>query len=80
MELVQLDALPVRRPQHREGGPDIREPDQLPDRRPFDGLLALEREAQFDEERLDGFEIVDNDEDVVHPFQRHIRSAPSPHC
>jgi hypothetical protein len=23
-------------------------------------------------ERLDGFEIVDNDEDVVHPFKRHI--------
>jgi hypothetical protein len=47
-------------------------PDQAPDRRPFDCRLALQLEAQFDEERLDGFEIVDNDEDVVHPFKRHI--------
>jgi hypothetical protein len=29
-------------------------------------------EAQVDEERLGGFEIIDNDEDVAHPFQRHI--------
>src|SRR5947207_2108464 len=51
-------------PQHREGGPDILEPDQARNQRPFDGLLALEREAQLDEERLGGFEIVDDDEDV----------------
>src|SRR2546426_9053461 len=50
----------------------IVEPDQPPDRRPFDCRLALELEAQFDEERLGGFEIVDNDKDVVHPFKRHI--------
>src|SRR5204862_938069 len=43
-----------------------------PDRRPFDCRLALQLEAQFDEERLDGVEIVDNDEDVVHPFKRHL--------
>jgi hypothetical protein len=72
VELVQLNALPIGRPHHRDLGPDIFEPDQVPDRRPFDGLLALELEAQFDEERLNGFEIVDNDEDVVHPFKRHI--------
>jgi len=30
------------------------------------------REAKFYEERLGGFEIIDNDEDVVHPFKRHI--------
>src|SRR5881275_1662826 len=62
----------ISSPHHREGGPDILEPDQAPDRRPFDCGLALELEAQFDEERLDGFEIVDNDEDVVHPLKRHI--------
>ena len=72
MELVQLNALPIGSPHHREGGPDILEPDQAPDQRPFDCRLALELEAQFDEERLGGFEIVDNDEDVVHPFKRHI--------
>ena len=57
MELVELNALPIGRPQHREGGPDLLEPDQLPDQRPFDGLLALEREAQLDEERLDDLEV-----------------------
>ena len=72
VELVQLNALPVGSPHHREGGPDILEPDQLPDQGPFDRLLALKREAQFDKERLSSFEIVDNDEDVVHPFKRHI--------
>src|SRR5216684_1835078 len=64
--------MPSGSPHHREGGPDILEPDQAPDQRPFDCRLALELEAQFDEERLGGFEIVDNDEDVVHPFKRHI--------
>jgi len=53
-------------------GPDILEPNQAPDQRPFDCRLALELEAQFDEKRLGGFEIVDNDEDVVHPFNRHL--------
>src|SRR5437867_3555320 len=72
VELVQLNALTIGSPHHRERGPDILEPDQAPDRRPFDCRLALQLEAQFDEERLDGFEIVDNDEDVVHPFKRHI--------
>src|SRR5438309_688916 len=72
VELVQLNTLPIGSPQHREGGPDILEPDQAPYQRPFDCRLALELEAQFDEERLDGFEIVDNDENVVHPFNRHI--------
>src|SRR5262245_14186777 len=71
VELVQLNALPIGSPHHREGGPDILEPDQAPDRRPFDCRLALELEAQFDEERLDGFEIVDNDENVVHPLNGH---------
>src|SRR6266545_6587566 len=61
-----------------KGGPDILEPDQAPDQRPFDCRLALKLEAQFDEERLGGFEIVDNDEDVVHPFKRHsLPSLPS---
>src|SRR2546427_10640320 len=67
------------RPHHREGGPDILEPDQSADQRPFDCRLALELEAQFDEERLGGFEIVDNDEDVVHPFKRHV-FLPSLYC
>jgi len=73
MKLVQLDAsVTIGSPHHRDGGPDILEPDQAPDQRPFDCRLALELEAQFDEERLGGFEIVDNDEDVVHSLKRHV--------
>jgi hypothetical protein len=72
VELVQLNALPIGSSQHREGGPNILESDQAPDRRLFDCRLALGLKAQFDEERLGGFEIVDNDEDVIHPFNRHI--------
>jgi hypothetical protein len=44
VELVQLDALAIGSPHYREGGPDILEPDQAPDRRPFDCRLALELE------------------------------------
>jgi hypothetical protein len=76
---IQLDALPVGSAHHRERGPDIFEADQATDRRPFDCRFALEREAQFDEECLDGFEIVDNDEDVVHPFNRQY-FLPSLYC
>ena len=72
MELVQFNALSIGSPHHCEGGPDIVEPDQFADQRPFDCRLALQLQAQFDEERLGGLEIVDNDEDVVHPFNRHI--------
>jgi hypothetical protein len=77
VELVQLDAaVTIGRPHHREGGPDILEPNQLADQGPFDCRLALELEAQFDEERLDGFEIVDDEENVVHPLDRHVRDHP----
>ena len=46
-------------------------PISLPTKGPY-GRLALKLEAQVDEEGLGGFEIVDNDEDVVHPFEHHI--------
>jgi hypothetical protein len=52
VELVQLNALPIGSPHHREGGPDILEPDQSADQGPFDCRFALELEAKFDEERL----------------------------
>jgi len=65
VELVQLNALPIGSPQHCERGPNIAEPDQSADRKPFVGRLALKLEAQFDEERRGGLEVVDKDEDVV---------------
>jgi hypothetical protein len=72
VELVELNTLTIGSPHHRQGGAHVLEPDQFANQRPFDCRFALEREAQFDEERLDGFEVVDNDENVVHPFDRHI--------
>lgn len=36
--------------------------------------LPPEGETQFDEERFDGLQIVDHDEDVVHPFEFPILS------
>jgi hypothetical protein len=65
-------AAPVGSPHHRDGGADILEPDQSSDQGPFDCRFALEPEAQFDEERLGGLKIVDDDKDVVHAFERHV--------
>jgi hypothetical protein len=65
MELIQLNAPLIGSPRYRQVGPDILEPDKSPDQRPFDCRLPQELKAQFDEERLGGLEIVDNDEDIV---------------
>jgi hypothetical protein len=46
--------------------------------RPFPVFLALEREAQFDEERINSFEIVDNDQNVVH-LRGHCCAESPPH-
>src|SRR6184192_2199368 len=59
------------RPQ-REGGANVLEPDQAVDRRSLDLRLAFELKAEFDEERLGRLEVVDNDENVVHPLNRHV--------
>src|ERR1700716_3419233 len=76
VELVELDAtVAVRGPHQREGGANVLEPDHAVDRRSLDMRLAFELEAEFDEERLGRLEVVDNDENVVHPLNRHIRGA-----
>src|SRR5213596_576126 len=78
VELVELDAtVAVRGPHQREGGANALEPDQAVDRRSLDLRLAFELEAEFDEERLGRLEVVDNDENVVHPLNRHIPGAGS---
>src|SRR5437879_8970124 len=72
VELVELDAtVAVRGPHQRKGGANVLEPDQAVDRRSLDLRLAFELEAEFDEERLGRLEVVDNDENVVHPLNRH---------
>src|SRR5207302_9134281 len=76
VELVELDAtMAVRGPHQREGGANVLEPDQDADRRSLDLRLAFELEAEFDEERLGRLEVVVNDENVVHPLNRHIAGA-----
>src|SRR5436305_9227391 len=72
VELVELDAtVAVRGPHQCEGGANVLEPDQAVDRRTLDLRLAFELEAEFDEERLGRLEVVNNDENVVHPLNRH---------
>ena len=77
VELGQLNpAVAVRGPQHRDVGTDVLEPDGLIRPRPLDLRLAFEIHAQLDKERLGGLEVVDNDEHVVHPLERHFSRPP----
>src|SRR5215213_9580240 len=73
-------------PHHGDVGTDVVEPDDLVDPRPLVGRLAFQLHAQFGEERFGRLEVVDNDENVVHPLNRHrsprvvgrARRGPSP--
>jgi hypothetical protein len=78
VEFVQLDPpVAVRRPHRGDGGSDAVEPDEAVDRLALDHRLALKLQTKFGEERLDSFEVVDDEEDVVHSQQRHIPSMAS---
>lgn len=79
VKFVEFDALPVRCPQHRERRSHIVEPDQFPDKGAFNGRFAFELEAKFDEKRLCGFQIVNDDKDIVHPFESHVPSESGVH-
>ena len=72
VELVQLDPpVAVRGPHRGDGGSDAVEPDEAVDRLALDDRLALELQPKFGEESFDSIEVVDNDEDVVHPQNGH---------
>jgi hypothetical protein len=76
VELRQLHpAVAVRSPHHGDVGADVVEPDDLAHPIPLDRRLALQLHAELGEERLGGLEVLDNDEDVVHPLNRHIRGG-----
>jgi hypothetical protein len=62
----------VRGPQHRDVGTDVVEPDDLARPRPLDLRLPLQLHTELDEERLGPLEILDDDENVVHPLKRHV--------
>src|SRR5919205_950979 len=73
----QLDpALAVRGPHHGDVGTDAVEPDGAVHPRPLDLRLALQLHAELGEERLGRLEVLDDDENVVHPEKRHVPQSP----
>src|SRR5215204_7652983 len=69
LELRQLDpAVAVRGSQHRDVASDTIEPDEAVHAWTLDCRLALQLQTKFDEEGDRSREVVDDDADVVHPF------------
>src|SRR3712207_3982798 len=78
VELRQLDPpVAVRGPHHDDVGTDAVEPDDTVNPTSLDGCLALQLHTKFGKERGSGLKIVDDDEDVVHPPNRHGGSPSS---
>jgi hypothetical protein len=74
--LRQLNpAVAVRGPHHGDVGTDVVEPDDAVHPTPLDRRLAFQLHTEFGEERFGSLEVVDNDENVVHPLNRHIPGA-----
>ena len=72
VELRQLNpAVAVRGPHHDDVGTDVVEPDDAVHPRPLVRRLAFQLHTEFGEERFGSLEVVDNDENVVHPLNRH---------
>jgi hypothetical protein len=73
VELRQLNpTVAVRGPHHRDVGTDVVEPDGAVHPRPLDLRLAFQLHTEFGEERCGSLEVVDDDENVVHPLKRHV--------
>ena len=73
VELRQLNpAVAVRGPHHGDVGTDVVEPDDAVHPGPLDRRLAFQLHTEFGEERFGSLEVVDNDENVVHPLNRHL--------
>src|SRR5437762_4029940 len=73
VELRQLNpAVAVRGPHHGDVGTDAVQPDDAVHPTPLDRRLAFQLHTEFGEERFGSLEVVDNDENVVHPLNRHI--------
>ena len=71
VELRQLNpAVAVRGPHHGDVGTDVVEPDDAVHPTPLDRRLAFQLHPEFGEERFGSLEVVDNDENVVHPLNR----------
>src|SRR2546427_180672 len=78
VELVQLDpSVAIRCAHQREGSTDVLKANETIYGGALDGRLALQLESEFEKEGLRGFKVVDDDEDIVHSFKRHILPFPS---
>src|SRR5438067_12621374 len=72
VELPQLNpAVAVRGPQRGDVGTDAVEPDDAVHPTPLDCCLAFQLHTEFGVECFGSLEIIDNDENVVHPLNRH---------
>src|SRR5688572_19807579 len=78
VEPRQLNAaVAVRGPHHRYVGTDVVEPDGLVYPRPLDGRLAFQLHTELGEERFGSLDVVDNDENVVHPLNHGVTATAS---
>ena len=79
VERRQLDpAVAVRGPQEGDVRSDAVQPDELVHPFALDGCLALQFQAQFDEERDRSREILDHNAGVIHPVDRHATQCRGP--
>ena len=73
--LRQLDSpVAIRGSHHSDVGLDAFEPAEAVHRGTFDRHLALKRHAECGEEGNGGWEIVNDDADMIHSFDRHVPS------
>ena len=70
--LNSTPVVAVRGPHYCDVASDTVEPDDAIYPRSLDCRLALQLHAHSDEERFDGLQVVNHDEDVVHPLKRHV--------
>jgi hypothetical protein len=61
--------MAVRGPHRRDFASNVLEPDDTVDPTSFERHLALQVHTELDKEGLRGFEVVDHDQNVVHPHQ-----------
>jgi hypothetical protein len=66
-------AVAVRGPHHRDVAPDAVEPDGAVRPEAFDLRLAFQLHAELGEKRDGSIQVVDDDADVVHPLNGHVR-------
>src|SRR5262249_29449726 len=77
MELDQLElSVARRRLQERKLRVDPLEPDDAVHPPALDRTLAPRLEPELDEELGCGRNVVDDDADVIHPFDRHVTKTP----